>query len=176
VSNRTEVIVLCEDALHRSFATSFLKRVGLPLRMPPTVLMQGRRNNLLDATPKWIKAVRTRGGGAHLIILVDLDTADLGYIDREIADRIVVSEMPALTPLDNVLVVGAKREVDTWATFLFGKAVDEDEKFPVHDAEGKEGGIALAGHCQARTLPDGPPPSLSAACGSWRAYRVAKGI
>jgi hypothetical protein len=175
MARRVEVVVLCEDALHRSFATAFLNRTSVPIRLLDVRIM-GTRSNVLDAAPKWVRAVRTRGATAHLVILVDLDTASAAYIDAEIAKRLTAASAPTLTTSDNVVVIGAKREIDTWVTYLKGGAVDEANKFPVKDTEGRSAGADLGNRCKAAAPLVAPPSSLTDSCARWSAYRGAKGL
>ena len=179
MSRRVRLIVECEDALHRSFATRFLRGVGIPEGKDPEINIRNGKAGVLDHVAAQVRAVRETHAAAHLIVLVDGDNWKEERTLDEVNRRLAASNLVPLAPSDRVLLVVVGRRMDTWVRHLRGETVDEIDN-PGHkladDSVGRGAASVLAEHCRNRRPLDDPLPSLATVCGDWQAYCARHGL
>lgn len=183
MDRRVRIIVECEDALHRSFVTRFLREIGLPEGKRPEINPRGPKSAVLNEVPRAVRAVRNANVKAHLIIVVDGDNWTEETVDVLINRRLEANDLAPLTPADRVLVVVIGRRMDTWIRHLRGEGVDEVQGpagNPGHkladDSAGRGSAAHLAAHCKNNQPLPNPLPSLVQACNDWQAYRKRHGL
>jgi len=173
MNRRIRLIVECEDALHRSFATRFLKEIGIPEGKNPEINPRAGKAGVLDNVVSTVRSVRNINVAAHAIILLDGDNWSAQRTRDEIDRRLTAAGMDPLSPKDRVLVVVAARTLDTWVRHLRGEDVDEIDHPGTkveENGEGRAAGSTLAKQCRGESAATAYLPSVLASCDDWKAY------
>lgn len=172
-----EIIILCEDQTHNTFARAFLKRRNFNPRQMRTLPIPGRSGGSGEASvrrsfPNQLKAIRGRRN-AMLIVLVDADACEVAERKRQFRQECEQCEVPWIEDEDHVVLVVPKRNIESWLVYLDGGESDEEssEWKRKRDGLAKPGAKALDEMCHvAQRLRDPAPPSLEEACSEWRKH------
>ena len=176
---KVRLIVECEDALHRSFATRFLDRVSVSSDKKPEIVIRDGKARVLDALPARIQTVRKAAPEAHLVVLIDGDDWEPAKIKDLIDERLLAADQAPLRLEDRVLLIVPRWQMDTWIRHLRGEPVTETKTGATelsHNSEARKPAQDLAEHCRNHRPLTNPLPSLEAACREWNAYRERHGL
>ena len=175
MSRASQIIVLCEDKLHRTFVTRFLKHHGyLERHFRVEQCPEGRgagEHFVRRRYPVLLKAYRARTPKSFLIVVIDADTSLVADRERQLAEASEAASVRPRQDADKVVHVIPKRAINTWLAHLDGKDVDEetDYKRQGYDYRRCESSIIglvrkLYEACARNEVPQGAPPSLEHAC------------
>ncbi len=162
--NRPKITILCEDKQHEAFIRRFLKkrkrRIYVVVRPSAGAGDQFVRNNY----PKYLDAVRKRGGILVAMIDGDNDSIEerLKQMDEACNQRDVLRRKPG----DKVAVFVPRRNIETWLAYLGGEHVNETDTYPrlERERECQKHVDVLAQMCTEKKLRIPAPSSLEAAC------------
>jgi hypothetical protein len=174
-----EIIILCEDQTHNTFARAFLKRRNFNPRAIRTLPIPGRSGGSGEASvrrsfPNELKAIRGRSN-AMLVVLIDADTYDVAERKRQLMQECAACGVPWRGDDDHVVLIVPKRNIESWLVYLDGDEPNEESSEWKRKKEGlaKPGAKALDEMCHvAQRLREPAPPSLEEACDEWRRYRL----
>jgi hypothetical protein len=178
----TQIIILCEDQSQEFFIRHFFQTyLSLPRKCahyfnpiisPPG---QGAGEQFVRQTfVNEVKAYRKRKNSIKiaLVLMIDADTHEATQRRQQMEAALQEEGLPPLSPEEAVLIFIPKRNIETWARFLFSSPStpppDEDRDYkkqvpPIGDW--KKPLQDLGTHCREHSpLPDSAPPSLRAAC------------
>ncbi len=172
-----EIIILCEDQTHNTFARAFLKRRNFNARQMRTLPIPGRtggsgESSVRRSFPNQLKAIRKRSN-AMLIVIVDADTYEVAERKRQFRQECEQCGVSWREDEDHVVLVVPKRNIESWLVYLDGGESDEESSEWKRKKNGlaKPGGKALHEMCYgAQKLREPAPPSLEEACDEWRKY------
>ena len=175
MSRTAEIIILCEDQQHQTFARLFFERMGWKkhkIRTRPISNGQGSAvQRVLNEFPVELTSLRQRPVAAYLVVLIDGDASGASARRTELDQACGVANIPVLGPADNVLLCVPTWNIETWLAYLDGEIVDETSKnYPRLERPRQSGRhvAALAQMCRERQLRSPFPPSLDAACSEYR--------
>jgi hypothetical protein len=147
----TQVVLLCEDSQHETFARRFLELLGVHRRaVRVEKAPKGRGSGeqwVREAYPKEVKALRSKRyiEGRALLVIIDEDTQSTGartvglgqaLKDHDLSDR----------PRDEAIIhVIPARNIETWITYLAGQDVNETTAYPKLDRPGNCADLVLCG-------------------------------
>lgn len=168
---RVEIVFLHEDTQHQSFGTAFLNQIKTMRRIEP--VRKGSRALLVQDFPRQVKAVRSRGGAAALVVLIDADRDSVDKVWNILNDRLKQEGMSVISSSDLIFIASPKWRIENWIEYLRTGATNEELQGPRLEDEGsaREDAGSLYQMCVTRALPPNPPPSLKAACEQWLAFR-----
>jgi hypothetical protein len=177
IMKSADVIILCEDQAHNTFARAFLKRRNFNPKRVRTLPIPGRNGGSGEAYvrrnfPDQLKAIRKRAN-AMLVVLVDADTKSVEERKQELMTECERNGVPERGDGEHVVLIVPKRNVETWLVYLTGGEVDEEtsEWKKKKDDLAKPAGNALDEMCHVnQRLRDPSPPSLVEACSEWKKF------
>ena len=175
MSRASQVIVLCEDKLHRTFVTRFLKQHGYmerEFRVQQCPGGTGAAEHFVRSRyPVLLKACRARTAKTFLIAMIDADKGSVADHEKQLTEACEAAGVPPRQHSDKVVHVIPRRAINTWLAFLAGGKVDEetDYKREGYDYRRCESSISslvrgLYETCARNEVPRGAPPSLEQAC------------
>ena len=134
MSKASQLIVLCEDALHGTFVHRFLRKCGVPertIRIIPFPAGKGcGEQHVRTKYPEEIKAYRARRAKTVLIVIVD---ADSDTVDNRQLQLERAAQSAGVAPRSDgefIVHLIPRRHIETWLAFLDGNdAVNETTDF-----------------------------------------------
>ncbi len=176
MSEASQIVVLCEDKLHRVVVYRFLRSWGVgahAIRMLPGPSSGAGEKYVRDRYPDEIKAFRARSAKARtaLIVMVDADTRSVR--ERQAQIDAACRTDPRLAPRapeEAVAHIVPKRNVSTWLAYLNGESVDEDTDYTARFSFRQNESAChplidgLSKQCRKQEDPGDRPPSLRIAC------------
>lgn len=178
MSERVSLVVLCEDALHETFVTAFLRRMKIATVGELRIRRAGKKDAVLNAFSDEVERLRRSNVQTRLIVVIDADERSdaqvHGLLKRKLQQAGMIERYEDLP----ILVVLPRWELDNWALHLLGEPIGEGRDRGAKDKLGDRGRDAarrLADHCKDGRLPTPSLPSLDAACREWQAYRERHG-
>jgi hypothetical protein len=172
MAKRVEIVFLHEDTQHQSFGTAFLNKITRVRRIEP--VRMGRRSMLVNDFPRQLKAVRSRGGKAALVVLIDADHDSVQEI-REVLDRrLKEADMPTISPEDPIFIAIPKWRIENWIEYLRTGDTDEAAQGArlIDEASARPLAAKLHETCLNGPPLASPPPSLEQACTEWQRFRA----
>lgn len=166
-----QIVLICEDSQHESFARRFLERAGWDRRKIRVVKAPGGRGSaeqfVRRTFPAELAALRRRQVDRSIAVLIDGDR--LGPRERlaQLDEACVAADVPPRTKDDRAAVFVPKRQIETWLAYLGGETVDESrDDYPrlQRPRDCKSHVAVLATMCERSELRLPAPPSLEAAC------------
>jgi hypothetical protein len=131
MSKPAQVIILCEDKLHKVVGERFFKlRYGLTNHQIRSLVAPSGKG----AAEQWVrknypnelKANRVRGRGTALIVIIDADKNTVAKRQSDLDNACNAADIPCRTPNDRVVHVIPKRAINTWLAWLDGIEVIEN--------------------------------------------------
>ncbi len=177
MSDRAEIILLCEDKQQQTFARLFLERMGWPGRKIRRLeVTQGEGSGAGDVVqrfPTELAAQRRRHVHACLVVMIDGDTD--GVVQRERLLHRSCTDAGVRPPgaTDNVVLCVPTRNIETWMKYLGGDEVDESSDYKGEFRGQRPRECApqvrqLAQMCNQHRLCEPAPASLLEACKQYR--------
>lgn len=134
MSNRvSNVILLCEDDEHARLLRAFLRICGHVANIRSRVASREKHGGnvgwVLDHYAEELRACRQRNARAKtlLVVMVDADDSAVDERHRELAKRAEAAGLGKLQKDEPVVVLVAKRHVETWIRVACGDSVSEEE-------------------------------------------------
>ncbi|MFN7587932.1 MAG: hypothetical protein ACK5UQ_05430 [Planctomycetota bacterium] len=168
MTRRAAWVVLCEDEQHYAFAKRFLDKISRPeLREVRKAVVDGH-SHVRANFAKELAAVRSQGGRAALLVIVDADGHGVDTRRKYIQELCEEAERPVDS--DPVAIVVPERNIETWIRWLDGASVDDQTRYPKlrKERDCKPAVARLRQACDANSMPDGAPNSLVDACKQFR--------
>ena len=183
MSQRVNVVILCEDKQHAAFARRFLKKMGWtkPPRIPPLPAGRGSgEQSVRERFPVELKSYRSKRGavGQALVVIVDGDDKGVTTRQAELDAACTASGVPVREAGERVAVFIPTWNIETWFAYLDGQEVDESKRdYPRlrRERECRRHVDALAAMCKQGTLREPAPASLVTACEEY-AERLEPGV
>jgi len=178
MSRNVQLVLLCEDSRHETFARRFLKRAGWStrrLRVEP--LSQGRgsaEQRVRERFPIELSSYRStrRYVDQALIVVVDGDNRGVSGRLRQLAEACQSKGVPPRKDAERVAVFVPTWNIETWLAYLDGESVDESRgDYPelARPRDCQRHVDRLHQMCEQGELRKPSPPSLEAACAEYRA-------
>ena len=171
-----DVILLCEDRQHESFARRFLKAWNVDGRRIRTILSPPAQGSaeafVVRQYPEQLRAFRSRWHGSRdvrLIVIRDADGRSMHETRAGIESKCGAAGIDVRGPDEAVGLFVPDRTIENWIQFVVSGVCDETQRFPKDTGNESRYGNAItafARKCKLRELPERDlfPPSLSAAC------------
>jgi hypothetical protein len=166
----SEVVLLCEDKQHEVFVYRYLSRLGYgrhAIRITKSPAGRGAGDAfVLNAFVRELVACRTRNRRAKtsLVVIQDADLIETAKRIQAFTDRLVAEQVPALADDEPIVLLIAKRNIETWIHALDGEDVDEIKKYSRLDGHERDCDAAVAKLFEARKsnqdADNAWPPSL----------------
>jgi hypothetical protein len=167
---KAEVILLCEDDQHESFAKRFLAGRGIPKAKIRVKKSPGPRGSAEQwVRHEFVNAVRTyRSRHVQHVVMVVID-GDRSSPAERIEQLDTACREDKLDPRhkdERIAVFVPRWHIETWIAYLGGASVDENVKYPKLDRprtcqDAVDELIRMCDQCKLRSP---APPSLEAAC------------
>ena len=177
-----QVVLLCEDTQHETFARRFLKKLGWTNHQMRVVKAPGGRGSaeqfVRERFPEELEEHRRRRSRVSVALIVILDGDDRG-VDRRIAeldDSCGQHGIPGRNPGEQVLVFVPTWRIETWFAYLGGETVDEEKRdYPrlPRPRDCQPHVESLVAMCRGDGLREPAPSSLVAACAEYRRWSGA---
>lgn len=175
MSRRTQIVVLCEDNQHESFALRFLQLCGYKsVRVEKSPKGRG-------SGEQWVRARYAREVGAlrqapyitgrALVVVVDEDTAVTEDRATTLAAALVAEKQSPRAPEERVIHVIPERNIETWLAYLRGETVDSTKEYAKlrnNERACQPMVVALKQMCDKGALRQPAPRSLELACQEFR--------
>ena len=174
MSKGVDVVILAEDVRHRKLLRKYLRRRGyshhkirdcpwFPKFQTPCLSF------VKVEYPLQVQALRDKAHrvNAALLTMVDADEKTVEQRIEELDALLIADGKVRRANNENIAIVVARRNVETWLFFLADNEVDEETNYKPRCASFKDGEIALnfAHLLWPRSeLPPDCPPSLRHAC------------
>lgn len=135
------MVVLCEDAQHRTFAYRLLKDLGFPrrrIRVEQAPAGQGAAEQFVRETyPDEVRLHRRKSARMNigLIAIVDADTVSVQQRVQDFDKELDRRDLGRRRPDERICILIPKRNIETWIYALFGKKVNETDSYPKLDRE-----------------------------------------
>ncbi len=173
MSRSVQLVVLCDDLQHATFARRFLEKAGWSARRMRVELAPGGRRSaeqyVRQRFPTELKAYRSRRQQVTqaLVVMVDGDRYGVQGRLKQFDKACRKSNVPRRKPDDRVAIVVPTWNIETWFAYLGGQTVDESRAdYPrLHRQRDCQPYVeALDAMCRAGQLRSPAPGSLEAAC------------
>lgn len=184
VKRNVQIVLLCEDTQHETFARRFIEKAGWSTRRLRVEKAPGGRGSAEQFVrvrfPRELAAYRRqrRAVAQALIVILDGDKKGARRRAAELDEACRSNQMDVRRLDERVLVLVPTWNIETWIAYLDGQTVDEAK----HDyprlprpSECQPRVETLAAMCRARMLRAPAPPSLESACTEY-ARHVAAGF
>lgn len=173
VKRNVQIVLLCEDTQHETFARRFLKETGWSTRRLRVEKAPGGRGSAEQFVrvrfPKELAAYRRQQGAVAqaLIVILDGDRKGARRRQADLDEVCRANQVDVRRRDERVLVLVPTWNIETWIAYLDGQTVDEAEpNYPrlPRPRECQPRVETLAAMCQDRVLRAPAPPSLESAC------------
>lgn len=173
MKRNVQIVLLCEDTQHETFARRFLEETGWSTRRLRVEKAPGGRGSAEQFVrvrfPRELTAYRRqrRTLAQVLIVILDGDKKGEGRREAELDEACRSSQVDVRRLDERVLVLVPTWNIETWIAYLDGQTVDEAKRdYPrlPRPRECQPRVETLAAMCQERRLRAPAPPSLESAC------------
>jgi len=177
VSRTVQLVLLCEDSQHETFARRFLGKAGWSTRRLRIERVPPPRGSgaafVRDRFPEELSAYRANRHrvAQGLIVLLDGDSRGVDARLKELESACRTQGIDPRTDDDKVAIFIPTWRIETWLAYLGGADVDETSKdYPKLDRprDCQQQVNALWEMYQRRALRQPAPPSLEAACAEYQ--------
>jgi hypothetical protein len=177
MSRGVQLVLVCEDRQHETFARRFLEKAGWSTRrLRVEIAPRGRGSAVQfvrERFPKELLAYRTNRNRVTQGLIVMLDGDDRGVVGRldELANVCQGQGIQPREPDEHVAIFVPTWNIETWLAYLSGTDVDESKSdYPRLDRprDCQEHVDRLHEMCQQGALRQPAPALLEAACVEWR--------
>ncbi|MFO1429574.1 MAG: hypothetical protein U1F76_05450 [Candidatus Competibacteraceae bacterium] len=177
MSRKVQLVLLCEDHQHATFARRFLEKAGWSARRLRIELGPPGRGSaeqfVRERFPKELRAYRANRHrvAEALIVMVDGDNKGVGARIAELDGACQAAGLETRKPDERVAIFVPTWCIETWLAYLNGSNVDESkEDYPRlgRPGECREHVNQLHEMCRGSGLRQPSPPSLDAACEEYR--------
>lgn len=126
-----QIVVLCEDSRHKTFAYNVLTKLGFKgrkirlLSSPPS---EGAAEQYVrDRYPVEVRVHRSKASHQNraLVLLVDADRFSVDERQKQLARKLEEQNQEKRSPQERIVIAVPKRTIETWISFLLGHEVDE---------------------------------------------------
>lgn len=180
MTRRADLILLCEDQQHSAFAVRLLTKLGWNkrrIRVSFGHRGQGSGEQFVRVNfPKELKAYRSRRNIVEhrLVAMIDGDSLGVQGRIRMLDDECNQQGVPPRKGSDKMAVFVPTSRIETWFSYLEGKAVDESRSdYPRLSRPrlcGQHSNL-LAAMCQKQQLRSPAPSSLVNSCKEFQRLR-----
>ena len=176
MKRNVQIVLLCEDTQHETFARRFLKETGWSTRRLRVEKAPGGRGSAEQFVrvrfPKELAAYRRQQGAVAqaLIVILDGDKKGAQRRQADLDEVCRANQVDVRRQGERVLVLVPTWNIETWIAYLDGHTVDEAERdYPrlSRPRECQPRVETLAAMCQDRILRAPAPPSLESACAEY---------
>lgn len=135
------MVVLCEDAQHRTFVYRLLKDLGFPrrrIRIEQAPVGEGAAEQFVRETyPDEVRLHRRKSARMNigLIAIVDADTASVRQRVQAFDQELDHCDLERRSPDERICLFIPKRNIETWIYALFGETVNETDSYPKLERE-----------------------------------------
>ena len=171
VKRKVQIVLLCEDTQHETFARRFLEEMGWStrrLRVEKAPAGRGSAEQFVRVRfPIELAAIRRQQLAQVLIVILDGDNQGTQGRQAELDEACQSNQMEIRRLDERVLVLVPTWNIETWIAYLDGQTVDEARSnYPrlPRPRACQPHVETLAAMCQARMLRPPVPPSLESAC------------
>jgi hypothetical protein len=177
MSRSVQLVLLCEDTQHETFARRFLKKAGWTtrrLRVEKSPKGRGSAAQFVrERFPTELAAYRSNRNRVAQALVVFIDGDKVGVAERlkEFDKACEGEQIEARKQDDHVIVVVPVWNIETWFAYLDGAQVDESkDKYPRLDRprDCQKHVDQLFEMCEKNALRQPAPSSLVAACDEYR--------
>jgi hypothetical protein len=170
------MVILCEDRQHETFARRFLQKLGISIRnLRVEISPQGRGSAEQFVRKQYASELQYYRSRSHrvqqgLMVMIDADGRDVHERLEQVEKDAVDAGHEGRRDDERIAVFVPKRNIETWLAYLDGQDVNENDSYPRLDRQRdcQRHVDALYEMCQAGTLRQPSPPSLVAACDEYR--------
>jgi hypothetical protein len=177
VSRSVQLVLLCEDTQHETFARRFLEKAGWSTRRLRVVKAPPARGSAVqfirERFPIELSAYRSNRNRVTLALVVMIDGDKTGVAGR-IKELTAVCEAQGMKPREDdehVLIIVPTWNIETWLAYLDGADVDENKgDYPrlARPRDCQRHVDQLHEMCVREELRQPAPASLEAACEEYR--------
>lgn len=177
MSRQVQLVLICEDRQHETFARRFLEKAGwstrrLRVEMAPAGRGSGEQF-VRENFPRELAAFRSRSKNVDQRLIVILDGDRVGTVGRlKQLDQACQQEgIDPRLPAERVLVAVPTWNIETWLAYLAGHTVDEGRSdYPrlERPRDCQSHVETLWSMCQQGKLRQPAPASLVAVCQEYR--------
>jgi hypothetical protein len=172
MSRNVNIVILCEDRQHESFARRFLEQAGKGLRVQRVeVSPKGRGSGEHFVRARFAKELayyrsRQHRVGQALLVVIDADCRAVAERVGQVEDAAAEGGEERRRAGERVAIFVPARNIETWLAYLDGQVVNEIDTYPRLERERdcQQHVECLYGMCQQGALRAPSPPSLEAAC------------
>lgn len=177
MTRRVQLLLLCEDSQHEAFARRFLEKAGWTKRELRVVKAPRGRGSaarfIQQRFPVELKTYRRRRArmACGLFVMVDGDRLGTAGRQRELDAACDAQGVPVLASGEHVAVFVPTWNIESWLAYLDGQDIDEARSdYPRLTRAGdcQRHVDLLWEMCQRQSLRSPAPPSLVAACDTYR--------
>lgn len=177
MSRQAQLILICEDRQHETFARRFLERAGWAVRRLRVLMAPPGRGSaeqfVRDTFPIELSAYRTKRHrvAQRLVVVCDGDQRGVDSRINDLAAACRAQGIESRQDIDHVAIFIPTWNIETWLAYLNGADVDETKSdYPRLDRprDCQKHVDRLYQMCQRQTLRQPAPPSLDAACVEYR--------
>ena len=175
MTRNIQIVILCEDSQHESFARRFLKTQGFSTRrIRVEKSSSGSAEQFVrNRFPKELAAYRAKKHqvGQALIVLIDGDNKGVASRLAELASACKDEPVSSRQKDERVALFVPSWNIETWFAYLDGTTVDEGrDNYPrlPRERECQRHVDALDAMCQQGQLRQPVPDSLKMACDEYR--------
>ncbi len=172
-SNRTSIVVLCEDIQQEVFARKYLmekRRVKDRSKITPKVCPSGKQSGeqfVRENFPREVKTLRQYPKEDRaLVVVIDADTYSIQHRLEQLNESLTNDNQMPRQKAERISVFVPKRNIETWIIFGQGQSVDEEKPYPKlrKESDCSDAVRRLANEVCTKLLPDHAPSSLHHAC------------
>ena len=138
MSNRVDIVLLCEDRRHEQFVRAFLKgkkrrlaRISFPKLYKSHEAGGKKRNNgfVLGEAVEEIDKARKVPPKRALILVIDGDKRGYASRNGQIASKLKAEKITALNEKECIALLVPCRNIETWVHHFKGNETDESTDF-----------------------------------------------
>lgn len=177
MSRQAQLVLICEDRQHETFARRFLEKAGWPVRRLRVLMAPPGRGSaeqfVRETFPVELSAYRSKRHrvAQGLVIACDGDRRGVDGRTDDFAEACRAQGVGARAAGEHVALFIPTWNIETWLAYLSGVSVDETKNdYPRLDRprDCKAHVDRLFQMCQQNALRQPAPPSLEAACAEYR--------
>ena len=173
MTQRVQMVLVCEDVQHRVFTRRFLRAMGWNIeRLRIEVAPYGRGAADQFVREQYIRELKGLPQGVALLTMVDGDAKGLTGRLRELENARKEAELPR-PDSKHVFVFVPTWNIETWLEYLDGNIVDETNRnYPrlERERECQQHVDRLATMCRGHQLRQPAPSSLVAGCDQYQRF------
>jgi hypothetical protein len=169
VPNPTDLIILHEDSLHKTFVAAFLAK-----KYRARFVRGPGNGGVKRKFPDQVRALLDRGSKAHLLVILDADGKSYKWHQDSLISSLEDEQRTRLVRSGRWQLICPNHSLDNWCRYLDGKESSErklQKRQKYRDPDTcKASARMLAENCATGIELIDPVPSLAETCRRWRAY------